>query len=290
MRTLLLLGTECHLGPRPASSGHSQNNKRMVITMKDEKFAGDKKKGEWFLAKAEKRMVNWMVPHVPPFLETYHLTLLTLLWSAGIVAFSFLARDNINWLWGVSFFIFLQYISDVLDGAVGRYRETGLVKWGFYMDHLLDYVFLASVIVGYALIFTNIPWYWFMALMALGGAFMVNMFLSFAATNEFRISVLKIGPTEARIFFVLVNTAIILLGTGWVEVTLPFFAAGLTVALVFLVCRTQRYIWKIDMAQKKGRVGLPEEDRSSRRASSSVALWRAFRLRLLNSHRHIPSA
>ena len=89
---------------------------------------------------------------------------------------------------------FLQYISDVLDGAVGRYRDTGLVKWGFYMDHLLDYMFLASVIIGYSLIFTNIPWYWFIGVLALGGAFMVNMFLSFAATNEFRISVLKIGP------------------------------------------------------------------------------------------------
>jgi len=171
---------------------------------------------------------------------------------------------------GASFFIFLQYISDVLDGAVGRYRDTGLVKWGYYMDHFLDYVFLASVIVGYALILTNIPWYWFMSLLALGGAFMVNMFLSFAATNEFRISVLKIGPTEARIFFVLVNTVIILLGTGWVEITLPFFAAGLVVALIALVYRTQRYIWKIDMEQKKGRGGMPERDRSSRRPSSSV--------------------
>ena len=59
-------------------------------------FAGDKKKGEWFLAKAEKRMVSWMVPRVPTFIETYHLTLLTLVWSLGIVACSYFARDNIN--------------------------------------------------------------------------------------------------------------------------------------------------------------------------------------------------
>ena len=149
----------------------------------DQKFAGDKKKGDWILAKAEKRLVTWMVPLVPSFLETYHLTLLTLLWSIGIVAFSFLATKNINWLWGVSSLVFLQYVTDVLDGAVGRHRDTGLVKWGYYMDHLLDYVFLASVIVGYALIFSNIPWYWFMGLLALGGAFMANMFLSFAATG-----------------------------------------------------------------------------------------------------------
>ncbi len=238
--------------------------------LKDEKFAGDKKKGDWIFAKAEKRLVNWMVPHVPPFLETYHLTMLTIVWSIGIVAFSFLATKNINWLWGVSSFVFLQYITDVLDGAVGRYRDTGLVKWGYYMDHFLDYVFLASVIVGYALIFSNIPWYWFMGLLALGGAFMANMFLSFAATNEFRISVLKIGPTEARIFFILVNTAIILLGIGWIEIALPIFSVGLVVALIVLVVRTQKTIWKIDMDLKKSRNGAAEGNHASRKESSSV--------------------
>ena len=234
--------------------------------MRDNQFAGDKKKGQWLLAKAEKRMVDWMVPRVPSFIETYHLTLLTLLWSIGIVVCSFFARENMAWLWLVSLFIFLQYMSDVLDGAVGRYRDTGLVRWGYYMDHFLDYVFLASVIAGYALILTNISWYWSLALMGIGGAFMANMFLSFAATNEFRISVLKIGPTEARIFFVLVNTAIILFGTSWVDAALPILLAALTVILVWVVFQTQKAIWNIDMKEKMGRANMRSEGRSYRQA------------------------
>ncbi len=218
----------------------------------EKQFAGDKKQGEWILAKAEKRMVSWLVPKVPPFLETYHLTLLTLLWSIGIVGASYMARTNIHWLWLVSVFIALQYVSDVLDGAVGRYRDTGLVKWGYYMDHLLDYVFLASIISGYALLLSGIPWYWFLALMALGGALMANAFLSFAATNELRISVLKIGPTEMRAFFILLNTGIILLGTAWVETLLPLAAASLTLVLVWVVFQTQKRIWRIDMEYKRG--------------------------------------
>ena len=220
--------------------------------MTGNQFAGDKKQGEWILAKAEKRMVSWLVPRVPSFLETYHLTLLTLLWSIGIVGASFMARTNIQWLWLVSGFIALQYISDVLDGAVGRYRDTGLVKWGYYMDHLLDYVFLASIISGYALLLSGIPGYWFLALMALGGALMANTFLSFAATNELRISVLKIGPTEIRAFFILLNTGIILLGTAWVETVVPLAAAALTVVLVLVVFQTQKRIWRIDMGYKRG--------------------------------------
>jgi phosphatidylglycerophosphate synthase len=214
-------------------------------------FAGDQKKGEWILLKAERRMVNWFVPHVPAFIETYHLTLLTLLWSIGAIVSGFLARQNIHWLWLVSLFVLLQYLTDVLDGAVGRYRKTGLVKWGYYMDHLLDYLFLASIIAGYALAFPSIPWYWFLALLILSGALATNVYLSFAATNEFRISMLKIGPTEARIAFLLVNAAIIVFGTALVAVLLPVVVGILTVGLAWVVLRTQKHIWTIDMEQKR---------------------------------------
>lgn len=198
-------------------------------------------------------MVDWLVPKVPRGLETYHLTMLTVVWSIGIVIASILARENIHWLWLVSAFIALQYLSDALDGAVGRFRDTGLVKWGFYMDHFLDYMFLASIIVGYGLVLQDIPWYWFMSMLVLGGAFMTNMFLSFAATNEFQISALGIGPTEMRLFFILVNAGIVLLGTAWVQISLPFVLAALTTVLVGLVFKTSKQLWRLDMEQKAAR-------------------------------------
>ena len=119
--------------------------------MTQAQFGGDKKTGKWAFANLERGMVNWLVPKVPSWLETYHLTMLTLVWSVGIVVASLAARQSLHWLWLVSGFIALQYLSDVLDGAVGRYRDTGLVKWGFYMDHFLDFMFLSSVVVGYSL-------------------------------------------------------------------------------------------------------------------------------------------
>ena len=48
-------------------------------------FGGDKKTGKWAFANLERRMVTWLVPKVPSWLETYHLTMLTLVWSIGIV-------------------------------------------------------------------------------------------------------------------------------------------------------------------------------------------------------------
>ena len=74
-------------------------------------FAGDKKFGASILNRAETRMKEWLVPKVPKCVETYHLTLTTVLWSLLIIVFSFFARYGINWLWLVSLMIFLQYIN-----------------------------------------------------------------------------------------------------------------------------------------------------------------------------------
>ncbi len=93
-------------------------------------FNGDKKVGKNIFYTLEQRFVTWSVPKIPKWLQTYHLTLLTLVWSGIIVVASYLAKDNIQWLWLVSFMIVCQYLSDLLDGAVGRYRNTGLIKMG----------------------------------------------------------------------------------------------------------------------------------------------------------------
>lgn len=117
--------------------------------MSEEKFAGDKK--ETFVsptAALEKRFVTYWTPRIPQWLETYHLTLMTIVWSAGVLLFGWLAREDPRWLWPSSGMIFLQWLTDCFDGSVGRHRKTGLKLWGFYMDHLLDYFFMGSVFVG----------------------------------------------------------------------------------------------------------------------------------------------
>lgn len=85
------------------------------------------------------------------------------------------------------------------------------------------------------------------------GAFMVNSFLSFAATTEFKITFLGIGPTEGRLLLILLNTAIIALGTGFMKKMLPFVPFFAVIALIIVVYRTQKYIWQIDMEDKRSR-------------------------------------
>ncbi len=215
-------------------------------------FQGDKKFGKSILYDIEIPFRDWLVPKVPRWLEGYHLTLTTILWSILIVVFSFLAKHNIHWLWLVSLMIFLQYITDLLDGAVGRARDTGLVKWGYYMDHFLDYIFLSSILIGYALLLPDVFKYRLFFVMAFFGAFMVNSFLSFAATNKFKIAYMGIGPTEIRIVFIIINTLLICFGRTYMLKALPFVLCAATFGLFVTVYRTQKMLWDIDMRAKYG--------------------------------------
>ena len=231
--------------------------------MAKEAFAGDKKVGTSVLMGAENAFKEWAVPKIPKWLETYHLTMMTVLWSAGNIAAGYAAwkTGNLHWLWFVSLMIILQYVTDLFDGAVGRMRNTGLIKWGFYMDHFLDYVFLASLVAGGALIAPGISLWWYLVLMSLLGCFMVNSFLSFAATNKFEIYHYGFGPTELRLVFIAVNSVVIFTGVEHFRYSVPATCAFLGVVLVVLVFNTQRRLWKIDMDAKAAAEGeLRRED------------------------------
>jgi len=214
-------------------------------------FGGDKKFGRSILHTGETKLKNWLAPKVPKCIETYHLTLTTVLWSLLIIVFSFLARYNIHWLWLVSVMIVFQYLTDLLDGEIGRRRNTGLIKWGFYMDHFLDYIFLFSILIGYSFILPNQFNYILFFIMAMFGAFMVNSFLSFAATNEFKISYLGVGPTEVRLIFIVVNTLLIIFNKTYMAAALPYVLTFSVFGLFVVIFKTQKYLWKVDMKQKK---------------------------------------
>ncbi|MFA6161386.1 MAG: CDP-alcohol phosphatidyltransferase family protein [Patescibacteria group bacterium] len=217
----------------------------------NEKFAGDKKVGQSLLTPWEMRLVAWAVPKVPLFIRTYHLTLATIPISLGIVIFSYMARFDINWLWLVSLLIAAQWVTDGLDGAVGRAREEGFIKWGYYMDHFLDYIFLCAILIGYMLLipdrFKDVHFF----VLAIFGAFMVNSYLAFAASNKFRIAYLGIGPTEIRLVFIFINTLIILFGRTYMVAALPYVLIFSFFGLCVVVYKTQKEIWDMDMAVKR---------------------------------------
>ncbi len=203
------------------------------------------------MSRPEKKFQKWLAGKVPRGIETYHLTLLTIPWCLLIVLAGYLAADQVEWLWLSSACIALQYLTDLVDGEVGRQRNTGLIKWGYYMDHFLDYVFLCAYLISYFFIIPTSLVYPQFFLLAVFGSFMVNSFLAFAVTNKFQISYFGIGPTEIRIGFLAVNTLHIIFGKTFMSGFLPYVLALSGLGLCVTVYRTQKSIWKIDREGKK---------------------------------------
>ncbi|MHC4457642.1 MAG: CDP-alcohol phosphatidyltransferase family protein [Planctomycetota bacterium] len=219
--------------------------------MDNESFGGDKKLPmKTLLAKYERKFIDSNVSKFPRWIEGYHLTLMTIPLSAGVIVFGYLAKSNYAWLWLSSLMLVLQWFTDSFDGALGRLRDTGIAKWGFFMDHFLDFVFMSSVFIGYSFLLEGLSKEIVYLFIPVFGCFMVSSYLSFGATNEFKITYLWAGPTEIRIWFIILNCLIIKFGTGFIEKVLIYILVLSIVFLCIVVYRTQKYIWKIDMQDK----------------------------------------
>jgi archaetidylinositol phosphate synthase len=240
--------------------------------MKNEEFAGASKVNTSFLKPLERRLEPIVLPRIPSWIESPHLTLLTIVWCLGILGFSYLASQNIRWLWAVSLMIVCQYITDYFDGKLGKYRNTGLERWGYYMDHLLDYFFLASVIVGYAFILPETSRFQLLLTLVLFGAYDMSTFLAFAATERLQISYLKFGPTEFRLALVVINGLLVQFGTRHMINGLKFANIGALVGLFVLVYFTQKKVWRIDMARKQGAGELFPTQRETREHGGNITV------------------
>ncbi len=212
-----------------------------------EAFAGDKKKGQSFLGPVERRFIDWAIPKVPSGILSHHLTALTAVWSALTILFGYLSQDQRAWLHAMSVMVFLQWLTDSLDGSLGKYRKQGLVKWGFYMDHLLDLLFAGSIVIAYSFL---VEAWWleflFLILLLVTCATMAVSFLSFAATNQFQIAYYGIGPTEIRIGYIALNTFVYFVGTAIFSWGVPLVVGLNVLAFVTLAAQTSRNLWQID--------------------------------------------
>ena len=219
-----------------------------------QQFAGATKTNTSFLTPLERRLAIRVLPRIPSWLETYHLTMLTLVWSGLILLFSYFAAKDLRWLWGVSAMVTMQYVTDHYDGKIGKYRGTGLVRWGYYMDHLLDYLFLCSVIVGYSFILPERSRFQILIMLAIFAGYEVSTFLAFAATDRLKISYLKFGPTEFRLALIVINGLLVQHGTRQMVNGLKYVNIGAAIGLVLMVYRTHQVIWELDMKEKHGLV------------------------------------
>ena len=213
----------------------------------NEPFAGDKKKGQSILGPVERRFIDWGVPKIPARIMTQHLTLFTIVWVVAIVFAGWMAVDHRWWLHVISFCVAGQWLTDAFDGSLGKYREQGLVKWGFFMDHILDLLFAGSIVIAYSFL-VEASWlkFLFYVLLLITCATMAVSFLSFAATNQFQIAYYGFGPTEVRIGYIAINTFVYFAGTELFTWGVPVILGLNVAAFALMTIQSSRTLWQLD--------------------------------------------
>ncbi len=190
--------------------------------------AGATREKTFLLARPESRALEWLARRVPARVLPDHLTLLGIVAAVGIAIAYVLSNGDSAWLWAASGLLVVHWLGDSLDGTLARVRRIERPTYGYYLDHLVDAIATAVIGIGLGLS----PHLLLATGMVLVIAYLVlsiNTYLETQALGVFRLGYGRLGPTEARLGLIALNTALAL------GVPLGFEIAGLGVSALDVV-------------------------------------------------------
>jgi archaetidylinositol phosphate synthase len=163
----------------------------------------------FLLARPEGRLLEWIARRLPAWVMPDHLTALGVLAAIGIAVAYALSNGDPMWLWVASGLLVVHWLGDSLDGTLARVRRTERPKYGYYLDHLVDATATALIGVGlglsaYMLLVTGL---------VLVIAYLVRSINTYLETNTlgvFSLGYGRLGPTEARVGLIAINTVLAL--------------------------------------------------------------------------------
>jgi archaetidylinositol phosphate synthase len=153
----------------------------------------------------EKKVLRKMALALPAWVTPDHLTILGLIATFIIAAGYLLTWFSNWWLFLASFGFILNWYGDSLDGTLARVRKIERERYGYFVDHTCDA--FSQVIICLALGMSPLMQVE-IAMMLVIGYLLLSVFSHITAYThgEFRISFMKFGPTEVRLFLILFNT------------------------------------------------------------------------------------
>jgi phosphatidylglycerophosphate synthase len=163
----------------------------------------------FLLARPEGRVLEWIARRLPAWVMPDHLTALGVLAAIGIAAAYALSGQDPIWLWAASGLLVVHWFGDSLDGTLARVRKTERPKYGYYLDHLVDAI--ATTLIGIGLGLS--PYMLLATGLVIVIAYLVlsiNTYLETNALGVFSLGYGRLGPTEARVGLVLINTVLAL--------------------------------------------------------------------------------
>ena len=182
----------------------------------------------FLLARPEARALEWIARRLPARVMPDHLTLLGIAAAIGIAVAYVLSNGDSAWLWAASGLLVVHWLGDSLDGSLARVRRIERPTYGYYLDHLVDAIATAVIGIGLGLS----PHLLLATGMVLVIAYLVlsiNTYLETQALGVFRLGYGRLGPTEARLALIALNTVIAL------GVPLGFEVAGVGLSVLDVV-------------------------------------------------------
>ena len=214
-----------------------------------DQLSGERRVGRTLLRPIGDRLRGILLPLVPRSVETWHLTALTLPLGLLAVVAGWRVPGNVQWIWVISTAVVVQYVADVLDGEVGRSRGSGLIRWGFYVDHLSDAVFISAVIFAYIPIYPQSTWVLVGILMVANALFLHEALACICTGSYNTYGHHGFGLEEGRTLILVVNLVIALFYPTWLH-WLFIGIFGLLVALfIEQAFLTQRRLWIAEREQ-----------------------------------------
>src|SRR3954470_24430233 len=163
----------------------------------------------FLLAKPEKRLLRAIAARLPRWIVPDDLTRLGVASAVAICAAYQLSNDARWWLWAASALLVIHWLGDSLDGTLARVRQIERPRYGYYLDHLVDAASTALVGIGLGLS----PFMLLSTGTLLVVAYLVlsiNVYLESQALGRFSIGYGLVGPTEARLALIGLNSALAL--------------------------------------------------------------------------------
>jgi archaetidylinositol phosphate synthase len=163
----------------------------------------------FLLARPEARALEWIARRLPRFVMPDHLTLLGVLAAVGIAAAYALSNRDPVWLWAASGLLVVHWLGDSLDGTLARVRRSERPRYGYYLDHLVDAIATALIGIGLGLS----PYMLLATGLVIVVAYLVlsiNTYLETNVLGVFSLGYGRLGPTEARLALIAVNTLLAL--------------------------------------------------------------------------------
>jgi phosphatidylglycerophosphate synthase/tRNA A-37 threonylcarbamoyl transferase component Bud32 len=200
------------------------------------------------LANFERRLLERLARRVPRRIRPNHFTALGMLGAAGSGLAYALARYNPAWLWVASVMLAVHWLGDSLDGTLARVRGAERPKYGFYLDHVMGALSVVLVGVGIGLSGYVNPLL-ALSLVVVYLAMAVNVYLESSVFGVARVEYGRIGPTEARLVLIVVNTVLALgvrptvLVANWI---LVIVLAGMAMVFVWRLARNLSRLNKLE--------------------------------------------